>query len=561
MTMQQTGDGAAVGRFTDLAMRFLKEEYEDSPVGASSLGLTQYDEKLDDLSKGAFERRVADDLRWLQTFRAVPDDGLGSAAIDRDFLISILRGREILHAHQMWKRQPATYLGPGLQGVFTLFLHRIRPERELAEAARSRLEQVPAALENGMANLDPSLAPPIYVERAIGQAKAAARYARELVPSEVQDKTSREKLAAAGETAAKAFERFGAFLVDLQKKASGAYAVGESVYSALLREKELLPYDARQLRERGREQYDLLSAELRRLAKQVAGHEDWVAVLHDLNKIHAPDPEGMRREYEDWTEKARDFLRRTGLVTLPKGERCTVEPSPHFQRPILAVASYNRPPAFTDSLAGHFFVPFPPDGTPKEEIDKRLEGNCTLGIPTTAVHEAYPGHHWHLVMAHANPSHVRKTFSTSYFSEGWALYAERAMREQGFFEDPRQEMYHVEATIFRAARIVVDTSLHLGEMSFDEGVTFMMDKANLTAPNARAEVGRYCSWPTQASSYLTGMLEILDIRTRFLAKRGASDISALRAFHDAITSSGALPTSLAERAIQSAQGTPQPTAA
>ena len=73
----------------------------------------------------------------------------------------------------------------------------------------------------------------------------------------------------------------------------------------------------------------------------------------------------------------------------------------------------------------------------------------------------------------------------------------------------------------------------MGEMTFDEAVTFMMEKANLTAPNARAEVGRYCSWPTQASSYLTGMLEILDIRTRFLAKRGASDIGALRTFHDA----------------------------
>jgi uncharacterized protein (DUF885 family) len=194
-------------------------------------------------------------------------------------------------------------------------------------------------------------------------------------------------------------------------------------------------------------------------------------------------------------------------------------------------------------------VPFPPDGTPKEEIDKRLEGNCTHGIPTTSVHEAYPGHHWHLVMAKSHPSHVRRAFSTSYFSEGWALYAERAMREQGFFEDPRQELYHVEATIFRAARIVVDTSLHVGEMSFDDGVKFMMEKANLTAPNARAEVGRYCSWPTQASSYLTGMLEILDIRTRFLAKNGRSDITALREFHDAITSSGALPTTLAARSI------------
>jgi uncharacterized protein (DUF885 family) len=545
----RTSDGTAIGAFANQAMQFLKEEYEDSPVSASALGLTQYDEKLDDVSKASFERRVADDVRWLKTFRAVPDAGLGPAVIDRDFLIAILRGREITHAHQMWKRQPATYLNPGLQGVFVLFLYRLRPERDLADAARARLEQVPATLEHGMSNLDPALTPAIYVERAIGQAKAAARYARELVPTEVQDKAARERVAQAGEAAAKAFERFGAFLADLQKKASGQYAVGEGVYSALLREKELLPYDARQLRERGREQYDLLSAEMRRLSMQVAGHEDWVALLHELNKIHAADPEGMRREYEDWTEKARDFLKRTGLVTLPKGERCLVVPSPHFQRPVLAVASYNRPPAFSDSLVGHFNVPFPPDGTPKAEVDKRLEGNCTLGIPTTAVHEAYPGHHWHLVMAHANPSHVRKAFSTSYFSEGWALYAERAMREQGFFEDPRQEMYHVEATIFRAARIIVDTSLHMGEMTFDDAVTFMMEKANLTAPNARAEVGRYCSWPTQASSYLTGMLEILDIRTRFLAKRGASDITALRTFHDAITSSGALPTSLAERAI------------
>ena len=536
--------------FAELRDAFLKEEYEDSPVSASSLGLTEYDERLDDLSATAFERRRTSDVEWLRRFRAVRDDGLGTDdRIDRDFLVSVLRGREILHPHEMWKRQPATYMGPGLQGVFNLFLHRIRPERDLAEAARSRLEKVETNLRDGMANLDPALTPPIYVERGIGQAKAASRYARELVSGEVKDAGLREKVAAAGERAAKAFDGFATFLEGFRKKASGAYAIGGEAYTALLRERELLPYDARELRERGRHQYDQLDAELRRLAKVIAGHEDWVALLHELNKIHAADPEGMRREYEQWTENARDFLRRTGLVTLPPGETCSVEPSPPFQRPILAVASYMRPPAFSSSLAGHFFVPFPPDGTSSEEVQKRLEGNGTYDIPTTAVHEAYPGHHWHLVMAHANRSAVRKTFGTSYFSEGWALYAERAMREQGFFEDPRQEIYHVEATIFRAARIVVDTSLHMGEMTFDEAVRFMMDKANKTEPNARAEVGRYCSWPTQASSYLTGMLEIMDIRTRFLAKRGASDVPALRAFHDAITSTGALPASLAARAI------------
>jgi len=182
-------------------------------------------------------------------------------------------------------------------------------------------------------------------------------------------------------------------------------------------------------------------------------------------------------------------------------------------------------------------------------VQKRLEGNCSAGIPTTAVHEAYPGHHWHLITAKQNPSPIRRTHFTSYFAEGWGLYAERVMREQGFFTEPRYLLFQYEATLFRAARIVVDTSLHMGEMTFDEAVDFMVKNGNLTPPNAKAEVGRYCSWPTQASSYLTGMLEIVDIRTRWLAKRGAADRAALRAFHDAIASTGSLPTALAERAI------------
>ena len=536
--------------FATLAERFLAEEFEASPVLASGLGLTEYDERLDDLSASAIGAKEAGDAEWLVRFRGVADEGLEPAErIDRDLLIGILRGREILRPRRMWQRQPATYLNPGSSGVFSLFLHRIRPERDLADAARARLEQVPANIEAGIANLDFSLVPPVYLERGIGQAAAAARYARELVQQEVQDPRQREAVAAAGEKAAAAIDRYTAHLEANRGNARGDWAVGEEIYSALLKEKELLPYDARALRDRGSEQYDLLASEAKQVARDISGSDDWVGLLDRLNKVHAPDPEGMRREYEEWTERARSFLREKGLVTLPQGERCLVEPSPHFQRPVLAVASYNPPPAFSDSLTGHFFVPFPPDGTPEEEVQQRLEGNSSAGIPTTAVHEAYPGHHWHLVMAHANSSRVRQVFSTSYFSEGWALYAERMMREQGFFEDPKHVLYQFEATIFRAARVVVDTSLHLGEMSFEEAVRFMIEKGNLTEPNAKAEVGRYCSWPTQASSYLTGMLEILDIRTRWLARKGRNDVAALREFHDAITSSGALPTSLAERAI------------
>ncbi|HEY8656878.1 MAG TPA: DUF885 domain-containing protein [Candidatus Limnocylindria bacterium] len=536
--------------FSQLADRFLKEELADSPVLASSLGIDGFDDQLDDLSAEAFRRRDTSAVTWLGRFRDVPDEGLSAdERIDRDFLISILRGREITAPHQMWKRQPATYLNPGLSGVFSLFLHKLHPEVELADAARARLLAIPQSLRHGIDNLDLTLAPKLYLDRAIGQAAAAARYARELVALEVGDRAKREQVAAAGSEAADAFEAFGSFLKEKRDKATGGYAIGEAMYTALLREKELLPYDARALRERGREQYDLLAADARRLARQISGSEDWTGLLATLNTVHAATPEGMRAEYAEWTERARTFLRDTGLVTLPPGETCSVEPSPPFQRPILAVASYSRPPAFTDSLAGHFFVPYPPEGVSEAEIQKRLEGNCSAGIPTTAVHEAYPGHHWHLVMAKSNPSAIRKVFNTSYFSEGWALYAERVMREQGFFTDPKAELYQYEATIFRAARIIVDTSLHLGEMSFDEAVRFMMEKANLSEPNAKAEVGRYCSWPTQAASYLTGMLEIVDLRTRWLARRGTNDVAALREFHDRLTSSGNMPTSLAERAI------------
>ena len=143
--------------FSSLVDTFLKEEYDDSPTQASSLGLTQYDERLDDLSADAFRRRIESDDSWLERFRGASEAELAPAErIDRDLLISVLRGRQLAQPLEMWKRQPATYLGPGLQGVFTLFLHRLKPEPELVKSAVSRLRAIPRALEDGRRNLNPS---------------------------------------------------------------------------------------------------------------------------------------------------------------------------------------------------------------------------------------------------------------------------------------------------------------------------------------------------------------------------------------------------------------------
>jgi uncharacterized protein (DUF885 family) len=536
-----------MSEFAELAQAFFDETLQDSPVLASQLGIDGFDDRLDDLSEAAFADRRRRAAAWLERFEQLPEAACASfdELLDRDLIRSHLRGRAILDDWQMWRRQPETYLNPGLGGVFTLFLHRLRPERELVRAAVARLRAIPRALEDGRHNLQPELAPTVYVERAVRQARAGARYFGEVLAGEVSDPHLRGELADSGGVASGAMQAFADFLErDLMPRAHGQWAIGHERYSRLLREKELLQDDATSLRERGRREYDRLTQDLRRCAQMLEGTEDWPGVLRHLNADHPTSPDAMLRAYVDWTERARQFLRERSLVTLPPGEECAVEPSPLFQRPVTAVASYNSPPPFSSSMRGHFFVPFPPDGASEHEVQQRLENNSYASIPTTAVHEAYPGHHWHLVTAKSNPSSIRRTFRTPYFTEGWGLYAEQVMREQGFFTESRYEMSQIEATLFRAARIIVDTSLHIGDMSFDEAVDFMRTRANLPEPTARAEVARYCAWPTQASAYLTGCLEILRIRERFLNERGGS----LRDFHDRVAASGGLPIALAERA-------------
>lgn len=548
MSQSPTATGAP---FAGLADQFLKEEYDTSPVWASALGHQQYDEALDDLSARAIGEHADRGRAWLARFEASAGaEPLGlEDDVDRQLIISVLRGRSVMEDWEMWRRQPDTYLNPGLHGVFSLFLHRLKPEPELVQAAVARLRQLPRNLDDGKKNLRPDMAPRIYVERARNQALAGARYARELLPAEVRDEHLRATLAEAGAVAGEALEAFAGYLDGLMPAAEGAWAIGEERYSRLLAEKEMLSLDAAGLRERGRQEYERLAEELRRCSRTIASTDDWAATLLTLNEDCPATPEAMRAAYEEWTQRARRFLQERGLVSFPEGEECAVEPSPPFQRPVLGVASYQMPPAFSASMTGHFFVPFPPDGASPDDVRKRLEGNSYPSIPTTAVHEAYPGHHWQLVMAKRHPSPVRRSYRTAYFSEGWALYTERMMREQGFFEDPKQEMSQYEATIFRAARIVVDTSLHSGEMTYDEAVQFMMQRANLTEPVARAEVTRYCAWPTQASSYLTGCLEILRIRERYFQARGKplADVDTLRSFHDTLATSGGLPIALAER--------------
>ncbi len=539
--------------FDRLTQEFITAELAAEPVRASGLGVPGHDDDLPDLTAGGLAARRADARAWRDRFAALADDDLSAEErIDRDLVLATLRKREVMAGDwQDWRRYPDMYSGPVLQGVFVLFLHGLRPERELIASAVSRLTRAGELLAAGRENLDPELVAPVLVRRAAGQARGAVAYLRGSVAESVGDADGHARLAEAGERAAAEFEAYAGFLDDLAGRAGGDFALGEERYSTLLREAEGLAYGSAGLHQRGERAYAELAADMRRRAKEIDGDEDWRALLERLNADHPATPEEMRTAYADWTARARAFGYEHDLVGHAEGEECAVDPSPPFQRAMLAVASYSAPPMFTDRRRGTFFVPYPPHDATAEQVQQRLATNSHHSMPSIAVHEAYPGHHWHLswVAAHCRRP-LRKMFGTPYFSEGWALYAEQMYAEQGFFTDPRHELCQVDARLFRAARIVVDTALHAGDMSVDEAITFMSTKASLSRETATAEVARYCAWPTQAAAYLTGALEIQRMRDEWTATRRGS----LRAFHDRIAASGMLPIGLAERALSVPDG-------
>ncbi|HET9733216.1 MAG TPA: DUF885 domain-containing protein [Acidimicrobiales bacterium] len=526
-----------------LVQAWLEEEMAEAPTRATALGVPGYDDELGQFDDRDFERRAASARAWAERFMAADVSTVGPGSIvDRELVLSALRGRIVMQDWEAHRCDPAVYLDPCLSGVFNLFLHRLRPAAELARSAASRLRQVPVVMDAAMAQIDPARLSPVLRDRALGQCRAAAVYARDLLPAEVAEEDGRAQVAEAGGVAAEAFSRFAAHLEGLEP--AGEFAIGEARYSALLREREMLGYGAGELHDKGRRAWSDLDRRMGEVARRM-GHDSWRGALDTVNDRHPATPDEMLDGYRQATARCREFLARTGLVTLPDGEECLVVPSPAFQRPVLAVASYAAPAAFSGARTGHFFVPYPPEGTSPEALAQRLATNSFASMATISAHEAYPGHHWHLVWSQMHAPRVRSVVRTPYFSEGWGLFAEHVMGEAGFFADDAEWLSHLDARIFRAARIVVDTALHTGEMTFDQAVDHMHSHTGLSRETARAEVVRYCAWPTQAPSYLTGALELERLRDRWVDEKRGDRVS----FNDAVAATGSLPLGLAEKAL------------
>ncbi len=168
------------------------------------------------------------------------------------------------------------------------------------------------------------------------------------------------------------------------------------------------------------------------------------------------------------------------------------------------------------------------------------------GMPTLAYHEAVPGHHFQITIAQEQDVPLlRKVLSFTAFAEGWALYAERLAFELGWYQDdPYGDLGRLQAEIFRAARLVVDTGIHAKKWTYDQALRYMRDNTGFDAEvvNLEWEVARYMVMPAQATAYKIGMLRLLQIRQTNQEQLGAQ--YNLVDFHRPILVNGAMPLDL-----------------
>ena len=266
------------GRFDGAVAAFLRDYFEAEPVGASFYGLTEWDDRLPDFTAAGFagarrQRAVARDVQERvgsgggvrSAGDALTDDQRVDLALFQAHLGQQVATADFAH----WRRYPTTYLE---NGVFELFMHGTREEAQATAAAVERLRQVPAALAAGRDNLDPSLVDAKLLRPwAIPNTLAQAAFMREGLTSSRRTRPAARPCVQAGDEAAMAYDAFGAYLGELAEQATGSFVFGEANYDAVLSVGEGFGFNARTLREMGREQVASLDAQMAELADKISG--------------------------------------------------------------------------------------------------------------------------------------------------------------------------------------------------------------------------------------------------------------------------------------------------
>jgi uncharacterized protein (DUF885 family) len=312
---------------------------------------------------------------------------------------------------------------------------------------------------------------------------------------------------------------------------------GDAYYAFLVRQSTTLNKTAAEIHQIGLAEVARDQAEMLAIVHQLgfADQASFNAALKANPKLHPASADALLATYKGYIAQMQPRLPQL-FGTLPKA-KLEVVAMPDYMAP-------NQPQAFYDQGT--------PDGKRPGRVDVntyRFADRSLADVEAVAYHEGIPGHHLQISIQQeltGLPAFRQQSYYTAY-TEGWALYSERLGKEIGFYQDPYSDYGRLEADMWRAIRLVVDTGVHSQHWTRQQMVDYFHQYSSLDETNIQSEVDRYIAWPAQALGYKMGQLKILELRDR--AKTALGPKFDLRAFHDVILDSGALPLDTLESQV------------
>lgn len=537
----------AQAAFDKLARKYFDWVTKQYPELATYLGIHDQDNKLTNFTQKSVEERRAKVKEFHKAFKALGVRGLDlDSKIERQLIVDTLEVE--IAVDKTWspiERDPSLYLNTGVYGCYAITIRECGDAPEAAAKMTERLLGIPKLLAAGRKLVDNPTR--LNCEVAMMSGGGAITFFKDTVAKfakRVKESKIRSAMREAAQEAEEAVNSYMDWIkTELLPVASPDFAIGTELFNLLLRKRHQLEINSDDLLKLGKQEYERTVKQLEQIANQInkrAGTQyTWENLVEYIKKDHPTNSE-LVQYYSDEMKRAKRFVIEHRLLDIPEGEKIEVVATPEFARPVIPFAAYISPAPYEKEQRGVFWVtPVDREMNP-EEMERQLRDHCTHGIVVTALHEAYPGHHLQLTVANQlNRRPLRMLLDSTVMVEGWALYCEQMMWEQGFYDDLRARLLQLKDQLWRACRVIIDVSLHTGRMKFSDAVDFLVDKAKLERANAEAEVLRYCRTPTQPMSYVVGKRQVLEVLADYKAKRGPA--FNLPQFHNEFIQHGTLP--------------------
>ncbi|MEN6684617.1 DUF885 domain-containing protein [Stenotrophomonas pavanii] len=562
---QQAADAAVDAAFADLSKRALDTWMQLSPVSATQIGDHRYDSELDDLSAAGQQKTVDAYKALLGELDKIDVAKLGrenqvDAAILRNQLQSEIWNAEVL---QSGKWDPQLYNGIAGSAIYGLMAREFAPLPERLKSATARMEKLPAIFAQARENLDPARVPKIHAETVAKQNKGILSIVDTFITPHIGElpQADQQRLQAAIEGLKKAVDEQQTWLdKTLVPNAKGDFRIGAEKYDQKLKFALNSSLSRQQIGERARAELTRVRRDMYGIAQTVLkdkpGAPEMPAQPTDEQQQKAIEA-ALELAYAD--KPARDkvvddakaalaqstaFVREHDLMTLPDAP-VDIILMPEFQRGV-AVAYCDSPGPLDKNLKTFYAVSPIPDDWNEKQVDSFLREYNSRMIHLLSIHEGTPGHYlegWHSAKF---PSTLRAVLRSGLFAEGWAVYTERMMQEQGYLNnDPLFHLVQLKFYLRTISNAILDQGVHVDNWDREKAMHLMTHDAFQQESEAAGKWVRAQLTSAQLPTYFVGAQEHFDTRKAVQEKLG--DKFNLKAYHDQMLSYGAPPVRFARQ--------------